>query len=213
MSIRSLSTSTLTQQTRYSAMSAVFGAFPMSAQFLVIAGGASGAFDVEKMYVWRIIMASGSPQPNGDYEGPFCGLRTESGLSTIGAHIHLGIFHNGGHNVTLRSARNSSNRVDIVESNFPSGLTAPRTLTVVYCRGSFVNLASNDAEADPLGGLPGYIGYQRFATSNGQVLDTSTPTFDLTAAASKAYIGCNGLGGFGETQKFVVEKAELHEIG
>jgi hypothetical protein len=179
----------------------------------LVAGGASGAFDAEKMYVWRIIMASGSPQPIGNYEGPFCGLRTEAGLSTIGAHLHLGIFHNSSLDVTIRSARSSSNRVDIRKTSWPSGLTAPRTLTAVYCRGSFVNLLSDNAEADPLGGLPGYIGYQRFSTSNGQVLDTSTPTFDLTAAASKAYIGCNGLGGFGDSQKFVVEKAELHEIG
>ena len=179
----------------------------------LVAGGASGAFDAEKMYVWRIIMASGSPQPNGDYEGPFCGLRTSATLSTTGAHRHLGIFHNGVFNVVLRAARDSSNRVDIVESNWPTGLTAPRTLTNVYFQGSYVTLASDNAETDPLGGLPGYIGYQRFSTSNGQVLDTSTPTFDLTAAASKAYIGCNGLGGFGDSQKFVVEKAELHEIG
>jgi hypothetical protein len=178
----------------------------------LVAGGASGAFDVEKMYVWRIIMASGSPQPNGNYEGPFCGLRTEAGLSTIGAHLHLGIFHNGSLDVTIRSARSSSNRVDVRKTSWPSGLTAPRTLTAVYCRGSFVNLLSDNAEADPLGGLPGYIGHQRFDSTNGQVLDTSTPTFDLTAAASKAYIGCNGLGGFGDTQKFVVEKAELHDI-
>ena len=104
------------------------------------AGGASGAFDAEKMYVWRIIMASGSPQPNGDYEGPFCGLRTESGLSTLGDHLHLGIFHNSTNDVTIRSARNSSNRIDIRKANFPSGLTAPRTLTTVYFRGSFLNL-------------------------------------------------------------------------
>ena len=70
---------------------------------------------------------------------------------------------------------------------------------------------SENAETDPLGGKAGHIGYQRNANSTGQVLDTSTPAFDLTAAASKAYIGCNGRTS-GDSQKFIVEKAELHEL-
>jgi hypothetical protein len=172
--------------------------------------GAGGSFDVEKTYVWRIIMTSGSPQPAANYEGPFCGLRSSATLSTAGAHRHLCLFFDG--SKKIRAGRSSGLLIDLASSSWPSGAQNPRTITNVYFRGSYQTLASDNAETDPLGGKVGYIGYQRNASSAGQVLDTSTPTLDLTAGASKAYIGCMGRAS-GASQTFIVEKAELHEIG
>ena len=197
------------------------GAPEITADFSdLVAGGASGAFDAEKMYVWRIIMTAGSPDPAADYEGPFTGLRTSATLTTVGTQRHLGILNNSGGSKTIRSGKAATGyptyAADLVSGSattpWPSGLTAyPRTLTNTYFRGVYQTIVSENAETDPLGGKVGHIGYQVNANSTGQALDTSTPTFDLTAAASKAYIGCNGRTS-GDSQKFIVEKAELHEL-
>jgi hypothetical protein len=186
------------------------GAPEITADFSDLAAlGAGGSFDVEKMYVWRILMTAGSPQPAADYEGPFCGLRTSATLTTIGTQRHLGLIYDGGQKV--RTGKSTSLVDDLASTSWPVGAQNPRTLTNTYFRGVYQTIASDNEESSPLGGKVGYIGYQRNVSTTGQTIDTSTPTFDLTAAAAKAYIGCNGRG-TGNSQKFIVEKAELHEL-
>lgn len=169
---------------------------------------ASGAYDPEKTYVWRMIMASGNPNPSGSgYEGPLCGIRRSR--ATDGMDLHLETFQSD-----YRAIRGGSRYRDNGRGN--TGVSSPRTFGVKYGQAgaSWLVSASDLSGQPPFAGEAIYAGYMRndpgYSVSPGIGVTPFPDSLDLSNASCEAYIGCLSKSG---GSAFLWSKLELHEVG
>jgi len=171
----------------------------------LMAYSATGAYDPEKIYVWRMIMTVDSPQPsNSGYEGPFCGIRRNR--ATVGMDCHIGVYQ-----WNYRAAKGKSTERDNARGN--TGVSNPRSFAVKYGQAgaSWLVSASDLSGEPPFAGEAINAGYMKNDLSNTGIGITPFPdTLDLSNASCEAYIGCISKDG-GST--FQYSKLELHEVG
>lgn len=171
----------------------------------LMAYAATGAYDPEKIYVWRMIMTAASPQPSGSgYEGPLCGIRRNR--ATIGMDCSIGVYQSN-----YRAAKGKNTVRDNARGN--TGVSSPRTFAVKYGQAgaSWLVSASDLSGEPPFAGEAINAGYMKNDLSSTGIGITPAPdSLDLSNAACEAYIGCLSKSG-GST--FEYAKLELHEVG
>ena len=171
----------------------------------LMAYAAAGAYDPEKIYVWRMIMASGNPNPAGSgYEGPLCGIRRNR--ATIGMDCHIGVYQSN-----YRAAKGGSTVRDNARGN--TGVSNPRTFAVKYGQAgaSWLVSASDLSGQPPFAGEAINAGYMKNDLNNSGIGITPSPdSLDLSNASCEAYIGCLSKSG---GSAFLWSKLELHEVG
>ncbi len=175
---------------------------------LMTYGAKSGAYDEDKMYVFRGIMTEAySPGAGGHIVG--------FGEIDSTADKDISMQRSGGN---WRMAKGSSKFYGVSKDS--TGMTVPyRSLAVMYTKGVMSLSASADTEEGKWhGGTVVFVGYARQATrtglqdSNYTYVSSGTPLINF--AASTAYAGVGGWywsGGNPGDLKF--ERLELHEVG
>ena len=179
----------------------------LTAAYLAIDLADVTTFDLDKLYVARLILASGSPMPQVGNEGLFVAL-WEDNSPTLGEMVYAGMYYNNP-NVVLRALKGGTPFVDRNASTI--GLSAPRSIAACYLKGAGLALYSDDDESGiAFGGEGGFAFLQDGAGSNGMIAVHSNPMLDLSAATAQILIGV--IGAVGGSQ-FIIQRIELHEIG
>jgi hypothetical protein len=179
----------------------------LTAAYLTIDLADVTTFDLDKLYVARVILASGSPMPQVGNEGVFVALWEDSS-PTLGEMVYAGMYYNNP-NVVLRALKGGTPYSDRNASTI--GLSAPRSIAACYLKGAGLALYSDDDESGiAFGGEGGFAFLQDGAGSSGMIAVHSTPMLDLSAATAQILIGV--IGAVGGSQ-FIIQRIELHEIG